>query len=309
MEAPLTKIIVICGPTASGKSGLALLAAQKLKGVIVNADSMQIYQGMDIGTAKPSAAERALAEHRLFDVAAPDEDFDAARYAALAADAIKDITARGKLPIVTGGTGLYIRALLHGLCEAPEIPATVREKYRRLYNNEGAPALHALLAAKDPLMASRLHVNDYVRVSRALEVWEVAGESLAAWQARHGGFGALRYNTLQIGVKLNREELYARINLRVENMLARGFENEVRGLLAKGYHAGLKSMGSIGYKQMAAYIAGQMDYAEMTRLMQRDTRHYAKRQLTWFLRVKGVEWLPPSETERFLALAQTFLNA
>lgn len=309
MRVPLTKIIIIGGPTASGKSTLALTAAEALNGAIINADSMQIYKGMDIGTAKPSAQEQARVPHFLFDVAAPNEDFDAARYMALADAAIAAAVQRGLVPIVVGGTGLYIRALLYGLCAAPEIPPAIRAKYRELYAAAGAAPLHALLGEKDPVMASRLQANDYVRVIRALEVLEATGDSLAVWQARHGGFSEPRYDALKIGVTLERLELYRRIDDRVQSMLSQGFEHEVRGLLAAGYHAGLKAMGAIGYKHMAAYLNGAFDYAEMVRLMQRDTRHYAKRQLTWFLRENGFVWLGAADKVRLLELAGLFLKA
>lgn len=306
---PLTKIIILGGPTASGKSTLALAAAEALNGAIINADSMQIYQGMDIGTAKPSTAEQARVPHFLFDAVSPDEDFDAARYVALADAAIRDAVQRGLVPIVVGGTGLYIRALLYGLCAAPEIPPAIRAKYRELYTALGAAPLHALLEEKDPLMASRLQANDYVRVIRALEVLEATGDSLAVWQTRHGGFREPRYDALKIGVNLERAQLYRRIDARVQAMLAEGFEREVRGLLAAGYHARLKAMGAIGYRHMLAYLADAFDYAEMVRLMQRDTRHYAKRQLTWFLREEGFVWLEAVDTARLLELAGLFLKA
>lgn len=308
MAATLTKIIIICGPTAGGKSGLALFGAQKLNGAVINADSMQIYKGMDIGTAKPSVTEQALVPHYLFDVATPAEAFDAARYMDLADAAIAEVAALGLVPIVVGGTGLYIRALLYGLCDAPEVPVGVREKYRALHAARGAAYLHELLLQKDAEMAARLHANDYVRVTRALEVLEATGESLAVWQRRHGGFGTPRYDALQIGVQLDRDELYRRIDERVTAMLARGFEAEVRALLAQGYGPELKPMGAIGYKHMAAYLAGELDYAEMTRLMRRDTRHYAKRQLTWFLRDASIEWLNPTAEAPFLELASLFLK-
>lgn len=309
MSAPLTKIIIIGGPTASGKSALALYGAQALNGAIINADSMQIYKGMDIGTAKPSPAERALVPHFMFDMAAPDEDFDAARYMALADDAITAAVQRGLTPIVVGGTGLYIRALLYGLCAAPEIMPEIREKYRELHVKEGAPFLHALLVEKDPVMAARLHANDYVRVIRALEVLDATGESLAVWQQRHGGFSEPRYAALKIGVNLERDELYQRIDARVRAMLDQGFAEEVRNLLAQGYSPALKPMGAIGYKHMAAYLNGEYDYAEMARLMQRDTRHYAKRQLTWFLHEEGFVWVKAIEKEKFLDSARRFLQA
>lgn len=306
MSDNLAKIVVVCGPTASGKSGLALWAAQTLGGAIINADSVQIYKGLDIGAAKPSETERGLVPHYLFDVAAPDEEFDAARYVELADAAIAEVRAKGLVPIVVGGTGLYIKALLYGLCDAPEIPAEIREHYRNLHVQYGAAHLHDLLQQRDPEMAARLHANDYVRVIRALEVWDATGESLLAWQKRHGGFSAPRYHALQIGVNLERHVLYERIDRRVDDMLAQGLETEVRGLLSQGYTQDLKALGSIGYRQMAAYINNEIDYAEMERLIKRDTRHYAKRQLTWFLPNKDIVWLDPAEKARFLDLVSQF---
>lgn len=302
------KIIVICGPTGAGKSGLALQAAPQLNGVIINADSMQVYRGMDIGTAKPAPAERRTVPHRLFDIADPREDFDAAAYARLAETAVAEAVDQGQTPLVVGGTGLYIRALLYGLWQGPEIPDDVRRHYRELYERHGAQHMHALLAQTDPGMAARLHANDYVRVLRALEVRQATGKSLLTWQAEHGGFSTPRYQTLQIGVELERDELYARTDARVDAMLAHGFEAEVRGLLAQGYGPELKAMQSIGYKHMAAYLTGKLDYDEMVRLMKRDTRHYAKRQFTWFKRDSDIVWLKPTETVCFMELAREFLG-
>ena len=304
----LKKIIVVCGPTASGKSGLALFLAKELNGAIINADSMQIYKGMDIGTAKPSKDEQALVPHYLFNVAEPDEDFDVARYVALADKSIAEAASAGLVPIITGGTGLYIRALLYGLCEAPEIRPEIREKFRMLSASHGSAYLYELLMQQDPLMASRLHPNDFVRIIRALEVLEATGESLAVWQKRHGGFTEPRYNALQIGVQVERNELYDRIDARVEAMLAQGFADEVQALLGKGYGPELKSMGAIGYKHMTAYLSGKYDYNEMVCLMQRDTRHYAKRQLTWFLHDKKLIWLKPVEKEKILDMTSLFLQ-
>ena len=302
------KIIVICGPTGSGKSGLALTVARELNGVIINADSMQVYRGMDIGTAKPAPEERRIVPHRLFDIVDPDEDFDAAAYARLATQAIEETVAQGRVPLLVGGTGLYIRALLYGLWEGPAIPETVRSRYRELYERHGAPYMHAMLEQADPAMAARLHINDYVRVLRALEVWEATGKSLLSWQAAHGGFTSPRFDALQIGVERDREELYARTDARVDAMLDQGFAAEVRNLLEQGYCPELKSMQAIGYKHMAAYFSGALDYDEMVCLMKRDTRRYAKRQLTWFKRDADVIWLKASETARFIELARAHLG-
>lgn len=302
------KIVVICGPTGSGKSGLALAAAPALNGVIINADSMQVYRGMDIGTAKPALAERETVPHRLFDIVDPDEDFDAAVYARLATAAVAETVNRGGAPMLVGGTGLYIRALLYGLWEGPEIPLAVRREFHELYAQHGAQHMYDILATADPSMAALLHPHDYVRVLRALEVWRATGKSLVTWQTEHGGFKSPRFDALQIGVELERAELYTRTDARVAAMLSRGFEGEVHDLLAKGYGPELKSMQSIGYKHMTAYLTGALDYDEMVRLMRRDTRRYAKRQFTWFKRDPDIIWLKASEIERFLVLARAHLG-
>lgn len=281
--------VVIVGPTASGKSDLAMRLAERFGGEIVNADSMQCYRGMDIGTAKPSLAERQALPHHLFDIVDPDEAFTAADYSSLARAAITGISCRGKVPIVVGGTGLYIRALLAGLAESPGADHRAREEYRLLAERDGNEALHAVLCRLDPLAAARIHPNNRVRIIRALEVFGQTGRSITEFQQQHG-FTTKWCNYLKIGVTAERSLLYEQIEQRVEQMIARGLVAEVEALLAAGYHAGLKSMAAIGYREVCAHLAGSRSLAETVELIKRNTRRYAKRQLTWFNSEADVTW-------------------
>lgn len=276
----LIPLLVIQGPTASGKSDLALRLAEEIGGEIVNADSMQVYRGMDIGTAKPSAAMRARVPHHLLDVADPDENFTAADFRDLADKAIADIHARGKKAIVVGGTGLYIRILTRGLADSPGGDEDFREEMRTFAREKGKEALLSRLAEVDPESAARLNANDAVRIIRALEVHHATGRTLSDFHSEHA-FGEERYRTFKIAVSREREELYRLIDERVERMIAEGLVEEVRGLLERGYGRELKSMRSLGYKEIASFLAGEFSLDEAISLMKRDTRRYAKRQLTW----------------------------
>lgn len=285
----LPKILIICGPTASGKSDLALKLARELDAEIVNADSMQVYHGLDIGTAKPTLEQRAEIPHHLIDVVAPDESFSAADFAGAADAAIREIAARGKRVIVVGGTGLYIRALLKGLVDSPggggEIRAALQEEAARVGNR----AMLEKLRLVDPELAAGLHPNNLVRIIRALEVQQSTGIPLSRYQKEHA-FSERRYDSLQIGIRTERAELYRSIEQRVERMLADGLLKEVSGLLAAGFGRELKAMRSIGYKESAAYLQGELSLEETANLIKRDTRHYAKRQLTWFKADPDILW-------------------
>jgi tRNA dimethylallyltransferase len=286
------RVVVICGPTASGKTAVGIEVARALGGEIVSADSMQVYRYMDIGTAKPTAAEQAAVRHHLIDVADPDEPFDAAAYMAHGRRALADLIRRGRTPVVVGGTGLYLKALLCGLFRSDARDAAVRARLRAEAEAQGPAALHARLAQRDPQAAARLHPNDAVRILRALEVLEVTGRPISELQREHR-FGDAPFRALKIGLALERAALYRRIDRRVEAMLAAGLEEEVRALLARGYGPQLKSMQSIGYSHMAALIAGRSSRAECVRTLQRDTRRFAKRQLTWFRADPEIMWLAP----------------
>lgn len=297
----LTKLLIICGPTASGKSDLALRLAHELDAEIINADSMQVYRGLDIGTAKPTLEQRAEIPHHLIDVVAPDEHFSAADFAGAADAAIREITSRGKRVIVVGGTGLYIRALLKGLVDSPggggEIRAALQEEAARI----GNPAMLEKLRLVDPELAAGLHPNNLVRIIRALEVQQSTGIPLSRYQKEHA-FSEQRYQSLQIGISVERAELYQRIEQRVDQMLADGLLDEVRGLLAAGFGRELKSMRSIGYKESVARILGELSPQEALNLIKRDTRHYAKRQLTWFKADPNILWF--EYPEKFVSILQ-----
>jgi len=302
------KLLIICGPTASGKSELAIRLARELGGEIINADSMQVYRGMDIGTAKPCLEERQDITHHLIDVSEPNQLFSAADFADAADKAIRDITSRGKRAIVAGGTGLYIRSLLHGLVDSPSGAGEVRARLQQEAAELGNLAILERLRQVDPQLASRIHPNNLVRIIRALEVHQLTGVPLSSHQQKHG-FAGTRYESLKIGIRIDRQQLYHRIEQRVEQMLASGLIDEVASLLARGYSRDLKSMRSIGYKEISALLAGEISHDESVRLIKRDTRRYAKRQLTWFNADNGIIWLEyPKNFDNILTHAIDFFN-
>lgn len=285
----LTKILIVCGPTASGKSELALRLAHALDAEIVNADSMQIYRGLDIGTAKPSPDQQAEIPHHLISVADPDQLFSAADFSDAADAAIRDIVSRGKRVVVVGGTGLYIRALVNGLVDSPSGAGELRRALQDEACRVGNESMLERLRQVDPELAAGLHPNNLVRIIRALEVHYLTGIPLSRYQKEHA-FATRRYETLQIGISVDRAELYQRIDARVEQMLAAGLLKEVSGLLAAGSGRELKSLRSIGYKEAAAHLCGELSAEEAARLIKRDTRRYAKRQLTWFKSDPDILW-------------------
>lgn len=280
------KLVVIGGPTGSGKSDLAVRLAEEVGGEIVNADSMQVYRGMDVGTAKPPDDDRARVPHHLLDIVSPDQDFTASDFRREASAAIEGIVARGKKAIVVGGTGLYIRALIDGLVDSP----TGDPELRRQFDGVPGEELLARLTLVDPETASRLHANDRVRLVRALEVYTQTGRPISALRSEHA-FSGDYYDVMKLAIRVEREELYRRIELRVEKMLQDGLVEEVRSLLARGYGRELKAMRSIGYKEIAAHLSGEMTLDEAVTLIKRDTRRYAKRQMTWFSKENEIYWL------------------
>ena len=282
------RLVCVVGPTASGKTDLAIALAERLGGEIVSADSVQIYRGFDIGSGKVTAEERARAPHHLVDTHDPLEAVDAAAYAALADRAIEDVRARGKVPIVCGGTFFWVRALVLGLAPAPPADEAVRARHRAQVEREGKGALHAALAAVDPPSAVRLHPNDVLRVSRALEVFELSGKPMSTWQAEHG-FRDKRHDALLVGPDVSQEELSVRIGLRVEGWLARGWLEEVRELLARGY-GDARAMTSVGYAEVKAHLAGELPREALRDAIVQSTRVFVRRQRTW-LRDAGVTWV------------------
>jgi tRNA dimethylallyltransferase len=281
-------LLVIVGPTAVGKTDVAVRLAAGLPLEAINADSRQVYRGMDIGTGKPTAAERAALPHHLLDVVDPTEHYHAARFRRDALEAIAAIRARGRLPVVVGGTGLYVRALLKGLHPAPPADPAVREELEASLAALGPEALHRRLAARDPAVAARLHPRDRVRIVRALEVDVLggAGPATADWRA-----AVPPYRLVMAGLRQGREALARRIAERVRGMVARGMMEEVTRLTAAGYDASLPAMGGIGYRQFTAVLEGRMPEGEAVRLMIRDTQRYAKRQMTWFARDPEIRWI------------------
>ena len=303
----MKRIIIICGPTGVGKTSFAIQIAQCFNGEIVGADSMQIYRHMNIGTAKPDLEEMNLVRHHLIDVIDPNETFDAGRYVKLADEAIEDILSRGKVPIITGGTGLYIKALLNGLFRSDSVCTKTLSGLTRELEEKGAHALHEKLVECDPKAADKIHPHDSFRVIRALEVFQTTGKRLSDHQEGHN-FHNRRYDALKIGLYMEREELYDRINHRVEAMLDKGLLNEVVSLVERGYSLDLKPMQSIGYKHMAIFIQKEVDSAEAARLLKRDTRRYAKRQFTWFRKDTEIIWFKPSEMDTSKKRIKEFLT-
>ncbi len=278
MAAPL---VVIVGPTASGKSALALRLARERSGEIVSCDSLQVYRGLDIGSAKPTAAERAEVPHHLLDVADPDEAFSAAAYARLARAALRGIASRGRLAIVAGGTGLYLRALLHGLFEGPSRDEALRRRLEGIAERFGDARLHRLLARVDPEAGARVRPRDRVRVVRALEVYRSTGRPISEQQ--RGGATPLRgFRPLVVGLDPGREELRRAVKARTREMLVRGLLDEVWGLLGRGYGPELRPLRAIGYRQAVAAVRGETTVEEAERAIVTETLRFAKRQRTWF---------------------------
>ncbi len=294
VKAPL---LVIAGPTGVGKTAAAVALAARMPIEVVSADSRQVYRGMDVATAKPTAEERRAVPHHLVDVTDPDDHYHA----------IDAIRGRGRLPVVVGGTGLYIRALVRGLDPAPPADPAFRRELGELVEREGGVALHARLAREAPALARRLHPNDHVRIVRALELIRAGapvGEAQQRWRtAADGAEDAV----LSVGLTLARETLGRRLRDRAAAMVAAGLADEVRTLLARGYDASLPAMQGIGYREFVLVLRGALTEAEALRRMQRDTVRYAKRQWTWFAREPGLQWLDvdlcggPADVARLLA--------
>ncbi|MFN3197104.1 MAG: tRNA (adenosine(37)-N6)-dimethylallyltransferase MiaA [Bradymonadia bacterium] len=289
MTAPL---LCIVGPTAVGKTALSIALAQATHAEVVSADASQIYQGLDIGTGKVTADEMGDVPHHLIDVVRPDEAFDAQRYIALADAAIAEIRGRGRPVIVCGGTGLYIRALIHGLCPAPPVDDAIRAEIQAQIAQGELPVLHAALAEADPEAARRIAPADRQRIERALGVFRTTGRTLSAWQAEHR-FAEHRHQAVFLGLNMERPQLNDRIDRRAQAMFEGGLVDEVARLEAAGYGAALRSMSAIGYRYAAEVHHGTLTKARAIELTARDTRRYAKRQVTWFKALEGVMWHTP----------------
>lgn len=287
--------VCLIGPTAIGKTGLSLALAAAWNAEIVSVDSMQVYRYLDIGTAKATKAERQQVVHHLIDIVDPDEEYHVARFIRDAAAAIAGIRSRGRLPLLVGGTGLYLKGLLEGLFQMPPIPSAIREELRQRLEREGEGALHAELTRLDPDSARRIPPGDRQRLLRALEIMTATGTPWSRHLAE-GEQAPLLANVLLIGLDCDREQLYQRINARVDQMVTAGLREEVEKVLAMGYAPSLKPLQSIGYRHMIEYLGGNWGWEEALELLARDTRRYAKRQLTWFRHLAGVRWFAPEQT-------------
>ena len=289
-------VVVIVGPTAVGKSRIAVEVAKAFETDVLTADSRQVYRGMDVGTDKPASEERQAVPHRLIDLVDPDESFNAGLYRRRAIDEIERLYRDCRLPLIVGGTGLYVRTLLKGLCDAPQADPIMREALRQEAEDQGYDRLYARLVDVDPVIAARLHPRDESKVIRALEVYQLSGRRMSEFQQEHG-FAERPFATLMIGLNRDRDMLYRRIEGRIDWQLAHGLIEETKQLLAQGYQRDSAAMKGLGYRQVAEHLAGEYDAAEMVRRFKRDTRHFSKRQMTWFRKEPGIQWLMIEESE------------
>lgn len=300
----MDNIICIAGPTASGKTALAVELAKEVGGEVISCDSMQVYRHMDIGTAKPSAEEQQGIVHHMIDVADPDEDFSVSRYCEMATPILEDILARGKAAIIAGGTGLYMDSLIRGNDFAPYPATGARERLEAQADEMGMEFMLDRLRQIDPDSAARLHLADRKRIIRALEVFEETGETITAHNKRTQAIPP-RYSPLWLGLDFDpRQLLYDRIDLRVSIMLEQGLEKEIRDLLASGIPAKCTAMQAIGYKEFVAALEGKITMEEAADEVRKSSRHYAKRQLTWFRRNSNMHWLTRKENEPFEEILQ-----
>jgi tRNA dimethylallyltransferase len=282
--------------------------AERLNCEIVNADSRQFYCGMDLGTAKPSAADQARVLHHLIDVRNPDQSLDVAEFAQLARTAIEGIAARGRNPLVVGGSGLYLRVVRGGIFRGPAASQEIRDRLAKIAAELGVAQLHQTLREIDPEAANRIGVNDLYRIVRALEVFELTGETISAHQLRHR-FADNGYNSLTVGVEVDRKKLYAAIDARFDAMVAAGLVAEVRALVSAGYSPGKPPLSTIGYKQIAAYLRGEIALDDAIAQARQESRRLAKRQLTWFRREPEIVWLDPERgAQDALALFEKFFR-
>jgi tRNA dimethylallyltransferase len=302
------KLVIVLGPTAVGKSEVALQLAQCINSEIVNADSQQVYRHMDIGTGKPSMDDQQRVRHHLIDIVDPDEEFNAAFYRQLATAAIDDIQKRGKNVVVCGGTGLYLKALTHGLFTGPGQDPELRRGLEQELNENGLTALYQRLVEIDASVLSSIHPNDRQRIIRALEVYHSTGKPISVWQKEHA-FQEEPFEVLKIGLMRGRAELYDLINRRSERMLESGLLDEVRGLISRGYNLELKPLRSVGYRQIGEVLQGGKTVVEALDEMKQETRRLAKRQLTWYRADTDIHWHhPEKQRDEILGAARQFLE-
>ena len=303
-------VLFLLGATAIGKTNLSLQIARRYNCEIISVDSMQVYKYMDIGTAKILEEERAEIVHHLIDIIEPDKNYDAVQFTQDALTAIRKIHLKEKVPLLTGGTGLYYKSLIDGIFPGIASDNVIRKQLIDRLKNEGPDVLHDELKVCDCISASKIHKNDTHRLLRALEIYYLTGKPWSLFlEAEENTTGHVKLtNTLEIGLQCSRDILYERINLRTRQMIGDGLEEEVRGLLNMGYGRDLKSMGSIGYRHMIKFIFKEWSYEEMERLLARDTRRYAKRQGTWFSKMKNIHWIEGNDTKRSKKLIENWLK-
>jgi tRNA dimethylallyltransferase len=299
MDRP--RVVILLGPTGVGKSKFAIECAEELGGEIISADSMQVYRYMDIGTAKPTLDDQKKVRHHLIDLVTPDQPFHAALYRTLGRKTIDQLVESKKPIWVVGGTGLYIKTLIQGLFSSPKIDPRVRENLRAEAKEKGGGALFERLKRVDSQTTSHLHPNDLFRIIRALEIFDSTGVPISFYREQHR-FGERPYVTLKIGLEMNRDILYRRIEERVDQMLEKGFLGEVVRLMEMGYGRELKPMQSLGYKQMVQFLLKEVGWEEAVGQIKRDTRHYARRQWTWFKADPEVQWWDESSDRREIIL-------
>jgi len=301
-------LVIILGPTAVGKSACAFELAQRFGLEIINADSMQVYRGMDIGSAKPSPCERNLVTHHLIDIRNPDEEFSAAQFRTEAHNVIVSLFQQGKKALVVGGTGLYIRALTRGLFPAPPADQRLREELKNKEEIEGDGYLHRELEKVDPEAALRIHPHDTFRTIRALEIFYLTGTAISKQHQNHQ-FKECHFHVLKIGLLRDREAIYDRIEQRVDTMLSSGLLEEVNLLLKRGYAPTIKPFHSLGYKQILGYLQGTTSFDEAAQAIKRNTKRYAKRQLTWFRKDTEIEWFTlPQQSHEISEAVRKFLK-
>jgi len=288
-EGPL-KLHFLVGPTACGKSTIALELAPRVCAEILCMDSMAVYREMDILAAKPTAEERARVPHHLLDLADPHEPFSAGRYVDEADRVAREVSARGRLPLFVGGTALYLKAISEGLFDGPGADPALRAQLKARGETEGPPALHRELAAHDPASAAKIHPNDLRRIVRAMEVLQLTGQPISAWQQQRGRANA-RYRCLVVGLRRDRQDLYARIDQRVERMFEQGLLDEVRALCRRHPPVGQGASQALGYSELRAHFRGETTLEDAKALIQTHTRQFAKRQLTWFRSFRNICWV------------------
>ena len=303
------KIVIICGPTASGKTGFAVELAERLRGEVVGADSLQVYRYLDIGTAKPTTEEQARVPHHLVSVLDPDKPFNAALYKEMADESIAEVLSRGRLPLIVGGTGLYLRVLVRGIFQAPKPDEVLRERLKKELDAYGVEQLFNRLQHVDPELAAKVEPHDRNRIIRGLEIFEQTGIPLSEHQRAHD-FDGPSYEALKIGVKTDRQVLYERIAERTGEMIDAGLLGECESLLERGYGPELKPMQSLGYRQICEYLSREKTFEKAKQDITRETKRYAKRQLTWFRKDKEIHWVeqPNDHLDAIAADVRGFLG-